>query len=189
MPFSVDVFDGHVAELIGMLKPSRICDIGPGAGKYGKIARRVAAEKGFPLDLTAIEVDGSYVDEFHLNDLYDRIVVDDAVNLIKDPKIRFDMVIIGDCIEHMRKSDGIDLLNFLMYRTAHIVLVFPDNFLQDGTDDHPAEAHISTWNVEDFRGWKIFHTAFATVNLVLIRGFLPSKDEIAVLDNNTILIY
>ena len=189
MPFSVDVFDGHVGELIGMLKPATICDIGPGAGKYAKIARRVAQEKGIAIDLTAVEVDSSYVDEFDLPGLYDHLIIDDAVNLIKNPKLHFDMVIIGDCIEHLRKSDGIDLLNFLMYRTAHIVLVFPDNFLQDGSDEHPAEAHISTWGPEDFKGWKFHHTSFATVNLVLIRGFLPSKEEIAVLDNNTILIF
>ena len=189
MPFSVDVFDGHVGELIGMLKPATICDIGPGAGKYGKIARRVALEKQFHAKVTAIEVDQSYVAEFSLTELYDEVIVDDAVNLIKNPKTKYDMVIIGDCIEHMRKSDGMDLLNFLMYRTSHIVLVFPDNFLQDGTDDHPAEAHISTWGPDDFRGWKFLHTSFATVNLVLIRGFLPSKDDVAVLDNNTILLY
>ena len=189
MPYSVDVFDGHVAELIGMLKPATICDIGPGAGKYAKIARQVATTKGFATHLTAVEVDPSYVPEFGLDQLYDQVVVDDAVNMIGNPRQHYDMVIIGDCIEHMRKSDGLDLLNFLMYRTAHIVLVFPDNFLQDGSDDHPAEAHISVWTAEDFRGWKHFHTAFATVNLVLIRGFLPSQEEIAVLDNNTILIY
>ena len=189
MPYSVDIFDGHVGELIGMLKPGSICDIGPGAGKYGKIARRVAQDKGFAVNLTAVEVDPTYVDEFGLTALYDQVIVDDAVNLIKTPKVKYDMVIIGDCIEHMRKSDGVDLLNFLMYRTAHIVVVYPDNFLQDGSDEHPAEAHISTWTAEDFKGWKTFHTTFATVNLVLVRGFLPSKEEIAVLDNNTILIY
>lgn len=189
MPFSVDVFDGHVGELIGMLKPDSICDIGPGAGKYGKIARRVSQEKNFPIQLTAIEVDRSYVDEFQLGDIYDHVIVDDAVNLIKTPQIHYDMVIIGDCIEHLRKSDGIDLLNFLLYRTAHIVVVFPEGFLQDGSDDHPAEAHLSAWGVEDFRGLKHFHTTFASVHLVLVRGYLPSKEEIAVLDNNTILIY
>ncbi len=189
MPYSVDIFDSHVAELIGMLRPSTICDIGPGAGKYGKIARQVSLTKGFTTKVTAVEIDHSYVGEFGLDGLYDEVVIDDAVNMIKNPKLQYEMVIIGDCIEHLRKSDGIDLLNFLMYRTSHIILVFPDNFLQDGSDDHPAEAHISTWNIEDFRGWKTKHTSFASVNLVLIRGFLPSKDEVAVLDNNTILIY
>jgi len=189
VPYSVDIFDSHVAELIGMLRPGTICDIGPGAGKYGKIARQIAGAKGFSSKLTAIEIDESYVGEFGLTEIYDEIIIDDAVNMIKNPKLHFDMVIIGDCIEHLRKSDGLDLLNFLMYRTAHIVLIFPDNFLQDGSDDHPAEAHISTWSMEDFRGWKTMNTAFASVNLVLIRGFLPSKEEVAVLDNNTILIY
>ena len=189
MPYSMDLFDDHVGELIGMLRPETVCDIGPGAGKYGKIARRIAAQKGFGIRLTAVEIDASYLNEFGLGKIYDEVVVDDAVNLIKTPTLRYDMVIIGDCLEHMRKSDGLDLLNFLMYRTAHIVLVYPDCFLQDGTDDHPAEAHLSTWTVEDFRGWKTLHTSFASVNLAVIRGFQPSKEEIAVLENNRILIY
>jgi 2-polyprenyl-3-methyl-5-hydroxy-6-metoxy-1,4-benzoquinol methylase len=106
MPFSSNAFDYYISTLIGLLQPASVCDIGPGAGKYGRIARDVANNKQFQTHVTAVEIDESYVKEYKLNELYDDVIVDDAVNLMLTPQVRFDLVIFGDCIEHMRKSDG-----------------------------------------------------------------------------------
>ena len=91
---------------------------------------------------TAVVIDSSYVKEFNLSDLYAEVIIDDAINLIKDPRIRYDLVIIGDCIEHMRKSDGLDLLNFLIYRSGYICVVYSAEYGQDDCEGHAAEAHI-----------------------------------------------
>ena len=64
------------------------------------------------------------MERFDLRSLYDEVILGDAVDLTNDPKVRFDLVIIGDCIEHMRKSDGVDLLNFLMYRSGYICVTY-----------------------------------------------------------------
>lgn len=80
-------------------------------------------------------------------------------------------MIIGDCIEHMRKSEGLDLLNFLIYRSKHIVVVYPDRFQQDDWEGHAAEAHISTWSKADFEGWSTFHNLTDGMHLFLIRGY------------------
>jgi hypothetical protein len=45
----------------------------------------------------------------------------------------YDAVILGDCIEHMRKSVGLDLLNFLVYRSSIIVVKFPVQMIQART--------------------------------------------------------
>jgi 16S rRNA A1518/A1519 N6-dimethyltransferase RsmA/KsgA/DIM1 with predicted DNA glycosylase/AP lyase activity len=115
MPTSVKVFDSYVDKLVGILRPTTVLDIGPGEGKYSHIVRNRAKTDGFQVKLTAIEIDNDYVGQFNLKDLYDTVIVDDAINIIKNPRIRFSLVIIGDCIEHMKKSAGIDLLNFLIY--------------------------------------------------------------------------
>jgi 23S rRNA U2552 (ribose-2'-O)-methylase RlmE/FtsJ len=172
---SQNTFDYYVGTLFDLLQPARVCDIGPGRGKYSGIARQKAKEHGFDCHLTAVEIDASYVEEFKLRDLYDEIMIDDAVNLIKEPRRRFDFVIIGDCIEHMRKSDGIDLINFLIYRTGYICIICPESWQQDDIDGHAAEAHISIWSEHDFRGMDMLHRFVSPMHAFLIKGYQPGR--------------
>jgi SAM-dependent methyltransferase len=173
--WSQRTFDHYVGTLFDLLQPARVLDIGPGRGKYSAIAKAKAKEHGFACHLTAVEIDAAYVEEFKLRDLYDEVIVDDAVNLIKEPRRRFDLVIIGDCIEHMRKSDGIDLINFLIYRSAYICIICPEAWLQDDLDGHTAEAHISIWGVEDFRGMNMLHRFVKPMHAFLVKGYLSPR--------------
>lgn len=179
MPVSADSFDSWISAMIGLLQPATVCDIGPGAGKYGKIVKRVAGQRGFETRVTGIEIDPSYIEEFGLRSIYDEVIVGDAVNLISTPRIRFDLVIIGDCIEHMRKSMALDLLNFLVYRTGYICIVYPEEAVQDDWEGHAAEAHISTWSAGDFAGWDTLHLTaehpWCKLNLFLVKGYQRSR--------------
>src|SRR4051812_9601889 len=102
MPFSSTALDNDIEDIITTLRPQTVCDIGPGAGKYGQMVKRIAARGEFRSHVTAVEIDRTYVERFCLESLYDAVVIDDAVNLIKNPQLRFDLILIGDCIEHMR---------------------------------------------------------------------------------------
>ncbi len=69
------------------------------------------------------------------------------INLIR-PKYfdsRFDIVMAGNIFEHLRKSESIDLLNFLIYRSRWIIVEFPHRYLQNAVDGYGSEAHISVW--------------------------------------------
>jgi phospholipid N-methyltransferase len=175
MPYSSDAFDHYIDTLIGLLRPATVCDIGPGAGKYSRIIRNRANLDQFSVELTGVEIDESYVREFNLHEKYDKIIVGNAIKIIDSPRNRYDFVIIGDCIEHMKKSEGLDLLNFLIYRAGYICVVYPDQFIQDDLDGHAAEAHISTWSEADFTGWKTLHHAWSGMHLFLIKGYQPSR--------------
>lgn len=175
MPYSSSAFDHWVSSMVQLLQPSTVLDIGPGAGKYGRMIRDVASREGFPTHVTACEIDESYVEQFRLREVYDTVIVDDVMNLIDQPQTRFDLVIIGDCIEHLRKSSGIDLLNFLVYRTGYICIVYPDRFIQDDWEGHAAEAHISTWSEADFPDWDVVHHSWEGMHMFLIKGFQPSR--------------
>jgi hypothetical protein len=85
---------------------------------------------------------------------------------------------IGDCIEHMRKSCGVDLLNFLIYRAGYICVIYPDRFVQDDVDGHAAEAHISTWSQADFAAWDVIHHSWNGMHMFLIKGYQPSRMRI-----------
>ena len=140
MPISADAFDYWVGTMVSLLQPATVCDIGPGAGKYGKLVRKKASEEGFATHITAIEIDQSYVQEYDLRNIYDSVVIDDAINLVRTPRVRFDLVLIGDCIEHMRKSAGVDLLNFLVYRSGYICVIVPEMAVQDDWQGHASES-------------------------------------------------
>ena len=180
MPFSSSIFDDDMGKIVALLQPATVCDIGPGAGKYARIVRNVANEHQFTSHLTAVEIDDSYVSRFDLRSLYDTVIIGDATNLMKNPQCRFDLVIFGDCIEHLKKSDGIDLLNFLIYRSGYICIVYPDSYVQDDWEGHAAEAHISVWGPQDFSGWEVLHRTRSKMHLFVIKGYQPSRVPLGV---------
>lgn len=155
MPYSDFVFDRQVEALIESMRPRTVLDIGPGAGKYGKMVRSLRS-KGVDIPhLAAIEIDASYVEQFKLSDIYDVVQLGDATTLPDiGPDACWDLVILGDVLEHFRKSRGVDLIDYLYYRTKYIVLLIPMDYVQGAWEGHHAEAHISTWRPEDFARYK-----------------------------------
>jgi SAM-dependent methyltransferase len=155
MPYSAPVFDRHIEALIERMRPASILDIGPGAGKYGRMARALQG-RGVDIGaLSAIEIDPSYIDHFRLNDVYDLVQLGDASALPDThPDAQWDLVMLGDVLEHFRKSRGVDLVDYLYYRTKYIVAIVPIDFIQGAWQGHAAEAHISTWEAQDFSRYK-----------------------------------
>jgi hypothetical protein len=75
----------------------------------------------------------------------------------------------------MRKSAGIDLLNFLIYRAGYICVIYPDRYVQDDWEGHAAEAHISTWSLADFNDWNVLHHFWSGMHMFLLKGYQPSR--------------
>ncbi|HEV2301865.1 MAG TPA: class I SAM-dependent methyltransferase [Stellaceae bacterium] len=171
MPYSKPVFDGLAAAIIRATAPRTCLDLGAGAGKYGKLVRRECPA----CHLTAIESHRDNIARFGLAEIYDTVECADVMSLF-DTAIgaEYDLVVAGDLIEHLRKSDGLDLLNFLVYRAAFILLVYPTRFLQGAVDGNRREAHISAWSALDF-AWceRTNVVAKSKQEIVVLRGFLP----------------
>jgi hypothetical protein len=173
MPFSTTEFDNDIELYFQLVRHDSVLDIGPGEGKYGRMVRRARPNS----KLIGIEMDADYVEQYKLRRLYDEVWIMDAADLMNDPRHNFDAVIIGDCIEHLRKSVGIDLLNFLIYRSRVIMVKFPVQMPQNAWQGHTSEAHVSIWSENDFRG---MDHLFAERNfncLVMIRGYLNHSLE------------
>src|SRR5205823_14385763 len=90
----------------------------------------------------------------------------------------YDLVVIGDCIEHLRKSDGIDLLNFLVYRTKYLWVIYPERMVQGRWEGHKSEAHISAWSDADFAWMDCLIVRRANMVAVAANGYLldPTVD-------------
>jgi hypothetical protein len=168
MPYSSPVFDSELELYFREVRHGSVLDIGAGEGKYGEMLRRVQPKTR----LIAVELDAGYVEEYRLRDLYDEVWDRDAADLMNDLDRTYDAVILGDCIEHMRKSVGLDLLNFLVYRSRIIVVKFPVQMIQDPYYGHKSEAHISVWSEHDFRGMDCVFVERDFICLAIVRGYL-----------------
>lgn len=173
MPFSAAEFDKEIDFYFQSVRHDSVIDIGAGEGKYAKLLRRTQPTTR----LIAVEADDDYVTRYHLRNAYDEVWVMDAGDLINDPERIFDAVIIGDCIEHLRKSVGVDLLNFLVYRAKLIIVKFPLQMLQNAWEGHKSEAHLSVWSEHDFRGMDYLFAERNFICLALIRGYLNRTME------------
>jgi hypothetical protein len=178
LSYSATAFDHYFRTVADLLRPTTACDIQPGAGKHGQILRESANANGYACRVTATERESSRIASFQLNTIYDEIIFGDAVNLIRNPKLRFDFVVMGDCIQYLRKSDGLDLLNFFIYRTGYICVICPEVNIPDDSDGHQGEGCISTWSGHDFSGWDTLHQCWGGMNLFLIKGYQRARMRI-----------
>ena len=127
MPVSLPFFDRELELYVRHAAHSRMLDIGPGEGKFGTLLKRIQPHAR----RIAVEIDPSYVDEYRLRDSYDEVLVMDARQLITNVNASFGAVVLGDVIEHLPKSAGRDLLEFLVYRSAVIFVKFPMQMRQN----------------------------------------------------------
>lgn len=178
MPYSSSIFDKSIEEIIRLLKPESFLDLGAGAGKYGELVKKINSS----IKLTAVEIEKDYIKNFKLPSIYNEVWNISAIDLI-NPKYydsTFDVIMIGDIIEHLKKSDGIDLLNFLIYRCRWIILEFPYRYLQNSVNGYHSEAHISVWTKDDFISFERTQLYDKdTQHLILLRGYLENKTSVA----------
>src|SRR5580704_10818471 len=120
MPYSSDVFDSAIKELLRKWGFKTYLDIGSGAGKFGRMVKSTVPH----CHITAIEIESEYVESFHLRELYDEVILGDALLLLNGDQNRtHDVVILGDVIEHFLKADGNNLIHFLAYRCKRMLVV------------------------------------------------------------------
>ncbi len=171
MPFSSNYFKKEIKDLINGSDFSTFLDVGAGAGVYGQMIRELK-----PLaKVDAVEVHQPYVEQFKLNKVYDEVFnVDVSTAEARDVFFDrpYDCVIIGDCIEHLLKSAGVDLLHFWWYRAKRIIVVYPVNSLQYTVAGVKSENHVSVWDRSDFALFDHDYFSEDIMRLVVIRGLL-----------------
>lgn len=172
MPTSYPAFHTEIAAWIAAHPAGRYLDIGAGDGKYGQWVR-----KSVPgAHIEAIEVDPEWIDFYQLRTIYDIVWEVDAATWFDDqPDYTTDIVFIGDTIEHLKKSAGVDLIHYLIYRCRWMLLTFPDRYVQYAWYGHKHEAHRSAWDESDFalfeHEYKSFKHDGIADNWVIVRGW------------------
>lgn len=179
MPYSDSRFDKAVEKLIKLYKFENYLDIGAGAGKYGKMIRNI-----FPkANIVGVEADKSYINEFKLKDIYTKVYKEYIEKFIDhNPDFQTELTIIGDCLEHLNKSDGINLINYLMYRTKYILVIYPAQCIQYSWRGHSTEAHRSVWTNKDFLEFEHKQYTNDFMNMVVIKGYIGDPKTIVIDD-------
>lgn len=174
MPGSVDTFNKEIENFIKLNTMDSILDIGPGSGKYGKMASAAIPH----CKRIAVEAFEKYIDMFKLNDIYHEVhcstlqdYVDSHMNDV------YGTVIMGDVIEHLPKSQGIDYLHKLSYMCHSMVVVYPHDSRQLAEGGNQFERHISRWCEDDFKAFNsATHYRRGNTSVVFIKNVFHLHD-------------
>jgi SAM-dependent methyltransferase len=146
MPHSATTFDHILQDHVRNINPTSILDVGAGAGKNGRLIR----EMGYKGTLECLEPTKEYIQNYNLKNLYD-VVHEANIDTFMDTQFKFqyDLVIFGDVLEHLFHSRVIDVLDYFLYKSKWIIIIWPTNMPQDDWGNNPYEIHKSNFKIAD----------------------------------------
>ena len=120
---------------------STVLDIGAGSGTYRKMFTKNRVHT--TAHWTAIEAWKPYIDNFKLTELYDSVINDDVRNVDIASLGQFDIVFMGDVLEHISKQDAIELVDKVMTVAKCAVISIPIvHWPQSDLHGNPFEVHV-----------------------------------------------
>lgn len=168
MPYSTHLGLSLALEHAVGLRPRRVLDIGVGLGKWGFLLREALdfIEGRVGRDEWLVTIDGidarryqTPLPEWVYDDLRIGNVLDVAGELGG-----YDLVVLGDVIEHFEKDEGLALLRTLLGQNRNVLLTTPFRYFDQEVADNPYQRHRSHWTIGDFRPW--------TFDYDVVGGFL-----------------
>lgn len=172
MPASEHTFDRVIGNLFLETRAERYLDIGAGSGKYGKMIRTLIPNA----TTVAVEVSLEYVKKFDLRSIYNEVMLCDVRELLYKP-VFTEVVIMGDVLEHLPHSVGVDILQYLLYRCKAIVIVYPHHYVQFNSTQLQEE-HRSIWYSTDFEPYLEKHFEVDYMHVFVLRGMLDEPDTV-----------
>ena len=159
-----------IVKIAQELKPTSILDIGVGNGKYGVLFREYLDghyqghafhdPKTWTLKMHGLEIFEEYLTTLHYY-VYDKITVVDSVDYVRDYQgiMKYDLIFMGDFIEHLDKEVGRQLIQDLskrLLKTGGALLISTPNFDTQIDNSECAvfgnlsEVHKCRWLPADF---------------------------------------
>lgn len=152
-----------VVHIVKQLRPASILDVGVGFGKWGHLFREytdiLAAErepkryqrKHWRVRIDGIEGHAAYLTPMH-RFLYNEIFIGDAREIIRGIS-RYDLIFLGDIIEHFDSADGRSFLRRCVGKAKKaVVLSTPKHeTFQANLCANELERHRSVWAASDFQ--------------------------------------
>ncbi len=140
MPFSSNSGKEFTSYILKKIKKQQtglnILDIGPGSGTYSILFRELLS--GY---WTALEIWEPYIEKYDLRSKYNTVIIGDARTY--NFGVDYDIIFLGDIVEHMSKEDGILLVKKCLQRSKYVIVSIPIiHYPQGEYDGNPYEAHV-----------------------------------------------
>lgn len=150
-----------ILRLVSEASPASLLDIGIGWGKYGMLFRmclehgfaNLSDRKNWRLRIDGVEAFPEYVGDIQRS-VYDHIYqqpITQALGQLGD----YDLIFMGDVIEHLPKKEGLELLHALLKKTKNRLIISTPNgpYEQGSSLGNDFECHRSFWQVDDFQAF------------------------------------
>lgn len=119
----------------------KIVDIGAGSGTYAKMFRKLRLFQD--ATLVGIEAWEPYIEEYALKERYHEVILSDVRKVDFSALAPFDLVIMGDVLEHITKEEAIEVVNAVSKITRYAIISIPIiHYPQDEYEGNPYEVHV-----------------------------------------------
>lgn len=155
MPSSQHFQISKIMDIIIALKPSSVLDVGAGFGKYGVLCREYLdlwdgkQQYRFGSRIDAVEVFSKYITPLH-QFVYNNIYTENILALVNKLDFGYDLVLLIDVLEHLKKEDGVMLVRKLLSKNNGLLISTPKNpSPQKDAFGNIYETHRSNWLKQD----------------------------------------
>lgn len=133
MPFSTGLYKLEIFEHIKQTLPkeSKVLDVGPGVGVYGKNLR-------FP-QFDAVEIYEPYIKKYELDLIYNKVY---CSNILDFDWSGYDYIIFGDVIEHIDLTPAQKLITDITNKGIKCLVGVPYNYEQGESHGNIYETHL-----------------------------------------------
>ena len=175
-------FDNTIKKIISVTDVYNILELGCGQGKFADLLNEFSNMR----ELRAVQKifttkDNNYLISKGYKEIFDADILDYFKNGFDQ---KYDMIVALDVIEHFMYSDIISIINFGLYRSDYMLLVWPSAHPQDG-EISSFDRHRASFELRDLSDKfnVIFYSqsGFAEINCVhryhiaLLRGHMNLK--------------
>lgn len=131
-------------EKIREIDPKTVLDCGAGAGTYLDL---IKANLGYQTIVVGVEAWYPYIIKYDLEDRYDILYPIDIRDMAS---FQYDLVILGDILEHMPEADAVLLWNRISEEAKYALISIPIiHYEQGAINDNPYEVHVEEdWTTE-----------------------------------------
>ena len=110
-----------------------VLDVGPYDGRWSNSLRHHFKH------MDAVEAFEPYVEQYNLKEKYDNVFISDVREFNFD---HYDIIILGDVVEHMPIEDAQKLLSELKEKSKQLLVVIPFEYPQDEYDNNKYQIHF-----------------------------------------------
>ena len=159
MPTSHKYQINEIMELVVLTNPKKILDIGIGFGKYGYLSREYldigvgGGDEDYNFNksqIDGIEVFTEYITPLH-NMIYNHIYNKNALEVLPALKMKYDLILVIDVLEHFTYDDGMKILEECKKAGRNVIISTPKDIGDQGDIfDNDFETHRFQWKKKHF---------------------------------------